>query len=112
MQTLIMSALAVVAAATGQVGKFEGKPPSSEYLTAIQSGDVERCLIRFAAPPLVYRQPDRPDDVSIVWPGLSLSAGNAVARIDLHRESSGTRLKVWGLDKQARECAPATESIR
>lgn len=106
MQTFIVSALAVMAAATGQVAKFESRPPSAEYVSATSIGDAERCLIRVAAPPLIYRQPDRPDDVSIVWGGVSVSAGNAVARIDLHRESSGTRVRVWGLDKQALDCAP------
>jgi len=106
MQTLATSALIVMTAATGQMAKFESRLPSAEYRSSALTGDIERCLIRVAAPPLVYRQPDRPNDASIIWGGVSVSAGNAVARVDLHSENGGTQVKAWGLEKEVFKCAP------
>ncbi|WP_294191122.1 hypothetical protein [uncultured Sphingomonas sp.] len=100
--------LTLVAAGMGQVDKFETRSADLDYASASSLGDIERCLIRVAAPPQVYRQPDRPDDVTIVWAGVSVSAGNASARVDLRRNNGATQVPAWGLQKQVLSCAPKT----
>lgn len=96
-------------AAQGQVAKFDNRPPIAEYESSRTIGEIERCLIRSAAPPIVYRQPDRPADVSIVWPGVSLSAGNAAGRVDLQSLGEGrTMVRNWLSKPVVERCAPAT----
>jgi hypothetical protein len=104
--TLLLSGLALMAQADGQVGKFENRAPTASYVTVTQLEDVERCLIRFGFPPTVYRQPDRPDEATIVWIAGGVSAGNAAARVDLKRSDAGTIVKAWMSEKQVRSCAP------
>lgn len=99
--------LALLLGSTGQVAKFDARKPEIEYDSVAPAGDVERCLISWAAPPVVYRQPDRPDDAMIVWSGVSLSAGNAAARVDLHRSAAGaTHVRAWLPAKVVEACAP------
>lgn len=102
-------ALCVVAQPTlaeGPFSKFDRKPPAAEYASPRKLEDIERCLIDmdgFIAP-IVYRQPDRPDDVTLMWRGGSFAI--ALARIDLHRESGGTRIRSWLEARQVQDCAP------
>lgn len=91
---------------TGQVAKFETRPPDGQYVSNAAIGDVERCLIRTGSPPQVYRQPDRPDDVTMVWTSAGVSAGNAAARVDLRKIAAGTLIRSWLSMKLVRACAP------
>lgn len=61
-----MILLAMLALVEGQVAKFDTRQPVSDYVSTAKIEDVERCLIKAVAPPQVYRQPDRPDEVMIV----------------------------------------------
>lgn len=97
---------AILALLEGQVAKFDDRRPIAEYETVARLEDVERCLIRAVSPPQVYRQPDRPDDVTIVWTGVSISAGNAAGRIDLSRRSGRTLVRSWMPEKMTLSCAP------
>lgn len=58
------------------------------------------------APPLVYKQVDRPDDVMLVWMKIGEFYGIPGARIDLHRTSNGTHIRSWMPAKQVISCAP------
>lgn len=98
--------LLMIAAQAGQIAKFDDRAPSAEFVSAAKLEDVERCLIRALAPPQVYRQPDRPDEVTLVWPGVSISAGNAAARVDLSRVNGRTSVKAWLAPKVVKACAP------
>lgn len=96
----------IAAALVGQqIAKFESREPAFEVVTAKRLEDVERCMIRFGGPPIVYRQPDRPDFVTIVWVAASLSAGNAAGRVDLQRTGKGTSVRSWLGAKELRSCA-------
>ncbi len=97
---------AVLAFSTGQVGKFEGRRPDAEYVTQTPVEDVERCLIRSGSPPQVYRQPDRPNDVMLVWTAAGVSSGNAAGRVDLSRRPAGTAVRAWFSSKVVEGCAP------
>ena len=101
-----MLIVAIGMLAAGQVAKFDSRQPELDYTSSARLEDVERCLIRWAAPPMVYRQPDRPDEVSIVWAGVGLSAGTAAARVDLKKDAAGTHVRSWQLTSQVQECAP------
>ena len=106
MNIMLLLTLLGAAEPSGQVAKFDGRKPVAEYVTASQLEDVERCLIFSGSPPQVYRQPDRPDDVSLVWTAGGVSAGNAAARVDLHRLAAGsTRVKSWLSEGVVRACA-------
>jgi hypothetical protein len=97
------------AAAQGPISKFGEKAPVAEYRSASRLEDIERCLIDMEGwlAPNVYRQPDRPDQVTLLWIAGGMYAGKAAARVDLVRDGAGTRVKSWMPAKQARACAPA-----
>lgn len=95
-------------AASSQVGKFDDRPAELDYASARPMEDIERCLIRQLSPPQVYRQPDRPDDVMLVWLAAGVSAGNAAGRVDLHRQGKITRVKAWLDRKYVAQCAPSS----
>lgn len=102
-------ALPTLAFAAGPISKFDTKPPVGEYDTAQKLEDIERCLIDMDGwlAPNIYRQPDRPDDVTLVWISGGMPAGTAAARIDLKRTSSGTHVTSWMPAKQAAACTGA-----
>jgi len=97
------------AQAQGPISKFDEKPPVAEYRSANSLEDIERCLIDMEGwlAPNVYRQPDRPDQVTLLWIAGGMYAGKAAARVDLVRDGTGTQVKSWMPAKQARACAPA-----
>lgn len=101
-----MLVIATLLVGSSQVGKFEGRKPEAEYVASARMEDIERCLVRQLSPPQVYRQPDRPDDVMIVWMAGGVSAGSAAARVDLHRSGNNTLVKSWLTSTIVGPCAP------
>lgn len=109
----IAIAIAVLAGSTAAhaeyedpISKFDNKPPKAEYVSPLGMFDIERCLIDLQYPvPNVYRQPDRPDDVMIVWSGQSI-VGVANSRVDLKRVAGGTAVKSWVSLEKVSSCAP------
>ncbi|WP_294358481.1 hypothetical protein [uncultured Sphingomonas sp.] len=99
---------AVTLSSAGPIAKFQSRPPLAEYDSAVQAGDVERCLIDLpqAPAPSVYRQPDRPDDVMLIWFKAPEVGGAILYRVDLHRTATGTHVRSWMPAKQVAECAP------
>jgi hypothetical protein len=90
------------------MGKFEARALAADYRSPAKLEDIERCLLDMNGwlIPNVYRQPDRPDDVMLIWLGGGAAAGIAAARIDLHRDLNGTHVRSWMPAKQALVCAP------
>ncbi|VXC63684.1 hypothetical protein [Sphingomonas sp. AX6] len=78
----------------GPIGKFSDRAPQVKVTTERPLGDVERCLIDLAGmlAPTVYRQPDRPDDATLIWFNPN---GLSSARVDLKRNDSGTEITAW-----------------
>lgn len=102
--TLFLSAgLVLSLGAAGPASKFDGKHPDVSEASARTLGDIERCLIDADGllAPIVYRQPDRPNDVRILW-----SRGNGLtqARADLSSSPRGVLVRAWGVEKQVRAC--------
>lgn len=92
--------------AAGPLSKFDDRKPELEITAPSKLEDIERCLINMDGwlAPIVYRQPDRPDDVSLLWLGPN---GLASAKVELHRSGSGTSVKSWMPAKQVAACTGA-----
>lgn len=99
----------VAVLAGGPISQFDHRPPVADYVTSRALEDVERCLIDLDGwgAPSVYRQPDAPDKVTLIWFKGGTFAGLANARLDLERMTTGTRVRSWMPAKQAKDCAPA-----
>jgi hypothetical protein len=105
MLMMIISAVAALAAQeNGPVSKFDGMKADFAATSAKDIFEVERCLIdlRDQRAPLVYRQPDRPSESTIIWTILD---GQAASRITLSKASGGTKITGWRTPKGARGCA-------
>lgn len=89
-------------ATAGPISKFDND--NSVRLTSAKSAwDIERCLVDLGGSraPLIYRQPDRPNNVTIIWTEAS---GHAVNRVDLTKTAAGTEIVTWKDPKQLSEC--------
>lgn len=109
--TIRMIALAAGAAlccGAGPISKFDAKAPIADYVSTASLEQIERCLIDMDGwlAPNVYRQPDRSDQVTLLWIAGGSLNGTAAARVDLKREAMGTHVRSWMPAKQARACAP------
>src|SRR5690606_8208467 len=105
---LLISALSLytsLPAAAQSVAKWESKQPSVAGYVDQSMFDIERRLIHIdrMSVPYVYRQPDRPDFVMLIWQGRP---GVTKARADLSRAGAGTTVKIWMDNDEARRCAP------
>lgn len=109
---MILAALLAAPALTldtgeGPISKFDKRPPVVEQASARAMGDIERCLIDLPGIPApnVYRQLDKPDQVTIVWVSTGQFNGTAMARADLRTVSGGgTNVRLWLKDASARAC--------
>lgn len=88
--------------AGGPFGKFDERPPEVDTESAVTIFDVERCLIDIPRYPAaqVYRQPDRPDQVQLLW----LSDMKTIGRVDLQKSAKGTHVRGWNVIDRMREC--------
>lgn len=93
---------AVNADDTGGVRK---KAPEFTATVPLNMYDIERCVIDTdnIGKPWVYRQPDRPNDVMLVWESSDL--GNATV-LEMHKQNSTTSMKFWGRNKAWRKAQP------
>lgn len=100
--------IAPVLLGAGPISKFDDRPPDDEYESHRKMEDIERCLIDLNGQlaPQVYRQPDRLDDVLIVWPKAGTLAGIADAKVELRRLAGTTHVRSYLKTKQLFECAP------
>ena len=99
-------AMTLAAAADGPISKFEKRPPVVEQKSPKPLGDIERCLIDLPGIPApnVYRQPDRPGKVTIIWIANGQFNGTAMARADLESVPRGTMVRLWLKDASAQAC--------
>jgi len=104
---VLAAAMLASAATAGPLSKFESRRPVAEYVSSAALEEIERCLMDMDGQlyPEAIRQPDRPDDVILLWPNGQQS-GVAFARLDLHRVAGGTRVRSWMPARQALDCAP------
>lgn len=88
--------------ANGPLSKFDEKEPELRTISPVPLHDLERCLMDLKNHPLpmVIRQPDRPDNVTLVY----YVQMRAMDRIDLKRTPSGTEVVAWQAGNQAKSC--------
>lgn len=92
---LIGGGAAAQAAPNGPISKFNDRP-REEYISPRFIFDIERCLIDSPGwSPAVYRQPDKPDQVQMLWISSSDYTGGAKARLDLTKVDGGTKVVAW-----------------
>lgn len=102
---ILLSAIALCASqvSAGPISKFDKKKPDLETISSVPLFDLERCLTDMPWQlPLIYRQPDRPGEVKMLW---VFDSASAISRIDLSVTPSGVAVKVWNLKIDAvRSC--------
>jgi hypothetical protein len=101
---LVVAALVASPAHAGAISKFESKPVAFSGTVSKSLEDIERCLIDELGkygPANVYRQPDRPDDVTITWTSRGWTT---IGRLDLKRDARGTKVTSWMEEKDIRPC--------
>ena len=110
----IVAALAIVAACPAiaiDIGAARKKPIVASFSSKFSIYDLERCLIELdtAVAPIVYRQPDRPDEELVVYAErgtifslleLAASAGSTAITMRSIRGIGGTRIA-----HEAQSCA-------
>jgi len=105
MITTMLAIAAPASAFAGPISKWDTRAPDYRYVSSAKMFDVERCLIDTEGWPasMVYRQPDRPDIVTIIYVEPD---GKTRARIDLVKKDDGLHVTAWAGPKAVRECAP------
>ena len=107
----LLSTSTAAIAANGPFAKFDDRPYEG-YKSTLFIFDIERCLIDTPGwAPQVYRQPDRPDFVQLLWVSQSDYVGGAKVRVDLEKVDGGTKVKAWPSStfltpSQLFKCAP------
>ena len=95
---LLLSSIALCASqvSAGPISKFDKKKPDLETISSVPLFDLERCLtdMEHWPLPLIYRQPDRPGEVKILW---VFDSASAISRVDLLVTPSGVAVKVWNV---------------
>jgi hypothetical protein len=87
------------------IGSVRKKVPEFSATVPMNMFDIERCVIDTdnIGKPWVYRQPDRPNDVMLVWE--SSDFGNATV-LEMHKDGNTTTMKFWGRNKAWRKAQP------
>ena len=100
----LVAFLLPAAATAGPVSKWDDRKPDFDYVSRVNMFDVERCIFDAGGwqPPIVMRQPDRPDRVTLLYVDDTGSAG----RLDLVTREGMTYIKGWKVPKAITTCAP------
>jgi hypothetical protein len=103
----IISSFLSSTAIAGPLSKFTETKLGFEAQSARAIFDIERCLIDWGkyGTPMVYRQPDRPDDVTLLY---NSGSGIVIGRIDLKRMQNGTIVRAWFERKEVEPCIKPT----
>lgn len=103
-QTAALLLLVASPVLADDIGGVSAKPP--EFTAEVQMNlfDVERCVIDTdnIGKPWVYRQPDRPEDVMLVWESSDLGAATVLEM----RGLQNIQIKFWGRNKVWRKVQP------
>ena len=100
------------AASAADLANFMNREPVNQIRTEKRLYDVERCIINAEGPsmPFVYRQPDQPERVIIVWDIVwdARSIGGVSAAVELNGLAN-TELRFWGRERIMRRIRPCIE---
>lgn len=89
----------------GPISKYDDRPPILEITSARSLGELQRCLVDMNnwPAPMVYRQDDRPNDITLIYTG---PGGQAYGRVDLRADGLGKVLvRSWLKSDQVAACA-------
>ncbi|MFZ1742661.1 MAG: hypothetical protein WAT93_07395 [Pontixanthobacter sp.] len=86
------------------IGGVREKPPEFTAEIELNLFDVERCIIDTdnIGKPWVYRQPDRPNEVMLVWESSDFGNATVLEMKGLNRIT----MKFWGRNKVWRKVQP------
>lgn len=87
----------------GPISKFQDDEPDVKTNSVVSLFDLERCLTDMDGwpVPFIYRQPDKPDEVNILW----VVNAKTVGRAYLKKFSDGVEVTIWNSDgKQTISC--------
>jgi hypothetical protein len=94
---IILSSIALMPlpAVAGPISKFDEKKPDIEQVSTVPLFDLERCLIDMDdyQGAFIYRQPDRPHEVNILW--VWTESRFTIARVHLKVVDGGVGVRVW-----------------
>lgn len=102
---LLLPLIAISSAASADaIGSVRQKTPEFTATISLDLFDVERCMIETdnIGKPWVYRQPDRPNSVMLVWE--SSDFGNATI-LEMNGRNP-IEIKFWGRNKAWRKVQP------
>lgn len=90
---LSVIALIPLQALAGPISKFDEQKPVTEQISTVPLFDLERCLIDMDsyAGAFVYRQPDRPEEVNIIWVVMDFT----IARAHLKVVDGAVAVRIW-----------------
>jgi hypothetical protein len=82
-------------AVAGPISKFDEKKPDIEQVSTVPLFDLERCLIDMDdyQGAFIYRQPDRPHEVNILW--VWTDSRFTIARAHLKVVDGVLAVRVW-----------------
>ena len=92
--------------AASALTKWDTRVPKLDYISKANIYDAERCLINTDEMNLafVYRQPDRPNNVTLTWVGSTM---NTRARVDMTQKGESLHVIGWvNTSEFLEECAP------
>lgn len=94
---IMLSAIALIPlqVVAGTNSKFDEQKPLIEQVSTLPLFDLERCLIDMDDYPgaFVYRQPDRPDEVNILW--VWTESRFTIARAHLKVVNGAVAVRIW-----------------
>ena len=102
---VVLSSIALIPlqALAGPISKFDEKKPDIEQVSTVPLFDLERCLTDMDGwpVPFIYSQPDKPDEINILWVVQSTTK----ARAHLKVVDGGVAVRIWNADgTQSRSC--------
>ena len=96
-------ALAGSVAMAGPISKFDDKKPSLETVSSIPLFDIERCMTDMDdwPVPFIYRQPDRPGELNMLW----VLNAKTIGRAYFVTTPAGVVVKIWyAAGNQTKSC--------
>lgn len=103
---VVVGSLASAPAVAADLAGLMKTQPTFTSMTNRNMYDLERCMIEVDAPimPHVYRQPDRPQRVILVWDGGG-GVGGVSAAVQIDGIENG-KIAFWGREKILRRIKP------
>ena len=96
-------ALSGSVAMAGPISKFDDRNPDLEMVSSVPLFDIERCMTDMDdwPVPFIYRQPDRPNEMNMLWVGNM----KTIARAYFVTTPAGVSVKIWGAaGNQTKSC--------